>query len=173
MSARMPETPCVHHLLKARFGIAMRHCTVVELDSTTPAKFSRHLVIGLPHAAFVNNRHGVSCPCAHAHAHIHIDCLCMFVHPATVGVFVQQVVRDAGDALLVCKVCPSTTENCVLNQWHHRCACRTTKTRVFLVWTWACTPAIEHFVSTYRPRLAKKPSSSPPVRSPNACTMLQ
>lgn len=47
---------------KARYQITLQRCTVVELDSTTPSKFSRHLIIGLPNAAFVNNRHGAGHP---------------------------------------------------------------------------------------------------------------
>ena len=39
------------------FGIAMDTSEVVELDSSSPTKFSRHLIIPLPGVAFANNSH--------------------------------------------------------------------------------------------------------------------
>ncbi|KAK9844115.1 hypothetical protein WJX81_004810 [Elliptochloris bilobata] len=43
--------------LQARFGLALAPEWVVELDSSTPAKFSRHLVVRVPGAAFASNFH--------------------------------------------------------------------------------------------------------------------
>jgi hypothetical protein len=43
--------------LQAKFGITLRHDMIVELDSSTPHKFSRHLVFNLRRASFRDNFH--------------------------------------------------------------------------------------------------------------------
>ncbi|KAK9830391.1 hypothetical protein WJX72_011482 [[Myrmecia] bisecta] len=43
--------------IKDKFGLEVDAGCVLELDSTTPAKFSRHLIVRLPGHAFQNNMH--------------------------------------------------------------------------------------------------------------------
>lgn len=52
---------------------------ITELDSSTAAKFSRHLVVRLPGVAFASTR--------------------------DVGAFVAALLAESGDAFVVCKVC--------------------------------------------------------------------
>ena len=40
-----------------RFDVQLEDSWIIELDSSTPAKFSRHLVIRIPGAAFQSNFH--------------------------------------------------------------------------------------------------------------------
>lgn len=40
------------------FGIEMTRRDVLELDSSTDRKFSRHLIVHVPGAVFLNNFHG-------------------------------------------------------------------------------------------------------------------
>lgn len=40
-----------------RFDVRLEDSWIIELDSSTPAKFSRHLVIRVPGAAFQSNFH--------------------------------------------------------------------------------------------------------------------
>ena len=40
-----------------RFDVQLEDSWIIELDSSTPAKFSRHLVIRVPDAAFQSNFH--------------------------------------------------------------------------------------------------------------------
>lgn len=47
----------VSELFKSTFGIQIRPEWVIELDSSTPRKFSRHLVFRLRRAAFPSNLH--------------------------------------------------------------------------------------------------------------------
>ncbi|KAK9787246.1 hypothetical protein WJX73_007781 [Symbiochloris irregularis] len=43
--------------LQEQFGLALDRERLVELDSSTPSKFSRHLIVPVPGAAFANNAH--------------------------------------------------------------------------------------------------------------------
>ncbi len=38
------------------FGVSVTPGDVIELDSSTPSKFSRHLIVDSPSAAFCDNR---------------------------------------------------------------------------------------------------------------------
>lgn len=44
-----------HSLRRRHFGLGLDRRCVYELDSSTPAKFSRHLTVRLPGHAFANN----------------------------------------------------------------------------------------------------------------------
>ena len=52
-TSTLPSHP--HHRLQ--FAIKVLPECVLELDSTTPLKWSRHLVVHLPGAAFASNAH--------------------------------------------------------------------------------------------------------------------
>ena len=56
MPVRSIILDCLNHD-QARFGLTMAPKWVVELDSSTPAKFSRHLLVRVPGAAFASNFH--------------------------------------------------------------------------------------------------------------------
>ena len=43
--------------MQERFDVQLENSWTIELDSSTPAKFSRHLVIRIPGAAFQSNFH--------------------------------------------------------------------------------------------------------------------
>ena len=43
--------------VQERFDVQLEDSWIIELDSSTPAKFSRHLVIRVPSAAFQSNSH--------------------------------------------------------------------------------------------------------------------
>ena len=55
-SFRPPAGP-VHLCMQERFDVQLEDSWIVELDSSTPAKFSRHLVIQIPGMAFQSNFH--------------------------------------------------------------------------------------------------------------------
>ena len=43
--------------LVLQYGVSASVCDVVHLDSSSDAKFSRHVIVRLPHAVFVDNEH--------------------------------------------------------------------------------------------------------------------
>ena len=43
--------------MQERFDIEFKEDCIVELDSSTPAKFSRHVIVRIPGAAFQSNFH--------------------------------------------------------------------------------------------------------------------
>ena len=43
--------------LVLQYGVPVRLCDVIHLDSSSDVKFSRHLVVRLPHAVFADNGH--------------------------------------------------------------------------------------------------------------------
>ena len=45
------------HARQAKFGLEFSESWVVELDSSTPTKFSRHVIVNIPGAAFQSNAH--------------------------------------------------------------------------------------------------------------------
>ena len=47
----------LRHVLQERLGVKLEDQGIIELDSTTDVKFSRHLIVRLPGAAFANNIH--------------------------------------------------------------------------------------------------------------------
>ena len=47
----------VCYQLYACFGLACDHGNILDLESSTPHKFSRHLVFHLPSSSFRNNIH--------------------------------------------------------------------------------------------------------------------
>ena len=44
-------------MCRQRWGVQLDRAAVVELDSSTPAKWSRHLVVRLAGCAFADNGH--------------------------------------------------------------------------------------------------------------------
>ena len=44
-------------VMQERWDVQLEDSWIVELDSSTPAKFSRHLIIQIPGAAFQSNFH--------------------------------------------------------------------------------------------------------------------
>ena len=54
-SLHAAEAECL--TMQERFDIEFNKSWVVELDSSSPSKFSRHLVIPIPGAAFQSNFH--------------------------------------------------------------------------------------------------------------------
>ncbi len=43
--------------MQERFDTELKEGCIVELDSSTPAKFSRHVIVRIPGAAFLSNFH--------------------------------------------------------------------------------------------------------------------
>jgi hypothetical protein len=92
------NAPCCD--TQEKFDLDYNRSWTVELDSSTPAKFSRHLIIRIPGAAFQNNFH--------------------------VGAFVKEMCAPLEDGiadsrlqrLLVNKVCAGVGATCGMNNGH-------------------------------------------------------